>query len=776
MRLLVVQICALAGQVAAVWLARRSHGYEGELTNLVSLAVVFGSALWVLTAPELTRAARNTAVACLGITPTLMWRATNPLLFTGFDEQLHMRTLGDILSSHRLFEANPLLQVSPRYPGIETLTVLVHQTGIPTMASAVIVILVARLVLVAVLCDAVEQLTGSMRAGGLAVAIYALSPQFVFFNNQFAYQTLALPLALAAVSLIARARHSDDPLPLFGGATVCLLAVAMTHHVTSLLTAVFLLVWTLAERGQGRLRVAYGALAAIAAALAWAIVQRSLLEDYFGPIIDDVTGQVSGGETRKTFQDSAGTITPRLDTALLLYYAAAVSMLVLALGLLALHWWRRGERHMLKWGPHFLILLLAGMIPIMMAARVVPKGGELFDRGSSFLFLPLSLAAARFAVRLWWPQPGQPALQDESRTIVVRLRALMLTALRAVGLDRRPRVARLLAVALASGIFLGGYVLGSGPFWARLPGSFLPAADTRSMDAEVLAAARWARQNLPAGSRIGADRVGSELLASQAGVWPVMKANGVTVPPLYFADDFGLTEKDTVRGLRLRFLYVDRRLADGLPRFKFYFEDGEPGDGRVKLTDSQLTKFDAVPGIELVYRHGPISIYDMKKLGVPEQRNGWYGPTPRVSVVAQLALGSVCGLSLALLARSRIWPRAVGAARRLRRVAGPALTVAVAVAGAAVLSAALILCRVWLTPLTWLAVVTVVMMANPITTARRVRRGAEWLTWQGFRTVAPLVIALAIIIGAAAYDAARINIIGVREVLNDPSAIQISPN
>ena len=43
------------------------------------------------------------------------------------------------------------------------------------------------------------------RAGGLAVAFYALSSQFVFFNSQFAYQTLALPLALAAVSFIADA-------------------------------------------------------------------------------------------------------------------------------------------------------------------------------------------------------------------------------------------------------------------------------------------------------------------------------------------------------------------------------------------------------------------------------------------------------------------------------------------------------------------------------------------------------------------------------------------
>lgn len=777
--LLAWQLCGLAFQVGAVYLSRRSHGYEAELMGFAGLATAYGSALWVLTRPQLTRAARNTAVVCLGVTPTLIWRATNPLLFTGFDEQLHMRTLGDILSSHRLFEANPLLQVSPRYPGIETITVLVHQTGIPTMASAVIVILAARVVLVTVLCDAVEQLTGNSRAGGLAVAVYALSPQFIFFNSQFSYQTLAIPLALAAVSLIARSRWSDDPIPLFFGASVCLLAVAMTHHVTSFITMVFLLVWTLAERGPARLRVLYGALAAVASTLAWVLVQRTLLEEYFGPIIDDVTGQFSGGETRQAFKDSAGTVTPKADTLLLLYYAAALSFTVLAMVVLALYWWRRGERHMLRWGPHLLVLVLSAMIPVLMAARVVPKGGELFDRGSSFLFLPLSLMLARFAIRLWWPDRDDAQPEQRLGGLVARLRAIMLAASARLGLTRRPLVARLLVVTAVSGVFVGAFVLGSGPFWARLPGPYLVAADTRSMDAEVLAAAQWARQALPAGSRITADRVGSDLLAAQAGVWPVMKAHGVTVPPLYFADDFGLPEQDIVRSLQLRFLYVDRRLAHELPHFGSYFESGEPGDGHLKLTDAQLSKFDNVPGITLVYRHGPISIYDLKNLGVPELRNGWYGETPSVGLKRQLALGLFFGLLFGLAPRSPIWPRVVKTVRRLRRAAGPALIVAIAFAGTSIVSAALILAGIWLTPLVFASAAIVVVLSNPRRAASVVRRtvcdAAGKVTLRRVSTPGLLSILLALIVAMSAHDAASKDITGVRQILDDPSAVHISP-
>jgi hypothetical protein len=744
--LVATQLAALAGQVAAVCLARHDHSGVAEVLSDLSLALAFGGALWVLTRPQLSRSIRNAAVVCLGVVPTLMWRATNPLLFTGFDEQLHMRTLGDIISSHRLFEANPLLEVSPRYPGLEAVTVLVHQLGVPTMASAVIVILVVRVILVTVLCDAVEQLTGSARAGGIAVVVYAVSPQFVFFNSQFAYQTLALPLALAAVSMIARSRSAVEPLPFFGGATLCLLAVAVTHHVTSFVTAAFLLAWMCFEKRQSRVRVAFGACAAIASTLTWAIVQRSLLTDYFGPIIDDVSAQFRGGARRSTFQDSAGTATPLLDQVLLLYYAAALSLIVLALAVLAIRFTRRGARDLLWWVPHLLLLALTGLIPLLLAARVVPKGGELFDRSSSLLFIPFSVVLATYAVRLWWQEPG---------------------------LGHR-RVLRLTAGVLAAGVFLGGYVLGSGPDWARLPGPYLVAADTRSMDAENLAAVKWTRDALPAGSRIGAERVSSILLAAQAGLWPVMKGPGdVDAPALYVAQSWGQREADIAGSMRLRYLYVDRRWADELPHFGNYFFKGETGEGQ-QLSDAQLTKFDTVPGIRLVYRHGPISIYDLKDLGVPMLRSGWYGTTPDVTRATQLAVGMICGLFIACVMRLHVWRRVTASATRLWQAWGAVLTAPTVVASACLASILMLLLHVWLTPLTVLSAVLAVVCANLPSVPAALRSTANLVTWRGVRAAALVGVPLTVIIAVAVADAATVDVIDVRQILDDPNAIHIT--
>ena len=131
-----------------------------------------------------------------------------------------------------------------------------------------------------------------------------MSAPFIFFNTQFAYQTLALPLAVAALAFIARARWADDPRPLLSGACVCLLAVVVTHHVTSWLTVGFLAVWTIAQRGgHARRRVFYGAVIAVVATTAWAMIQWSLLREYFGPIFVDWAGQVTGGLHRAPFSD-----------------------------------------------------------------------------------------------------------------------------------------------------------------------------------------------------------------------------------------------------------------------------------------------------------------------------------------------------------------------------------------------------------------------------------------------------------------------------------------
>jgi hypothetical protein len=794
--LLLWQTAALIFQVLAMYLAR--HGQTGlaPVVSACAISITFASALRVLTDVQLSRAARNAAVVCLGVTTTLQWRAADPLLFTGLDEQLHLRTLRDIMLSHSLFQPHPQLAVSSRYPGLEAVTALFHQLGLPVMVAAVAVVLAARVALVLALCDAVEQLTGSPRAGGLAVAAYSVSAQFIFFNSQFAYQTLALPLALAAVAFIARARWVDNPGPLFFGATVCLLAVAVTHHVTSFLTALFLAVWAVAQRGKpARRRVFYGALIATITTTMWAIVQWSLLQAYLGPIADDMATEVTGGFHRTPFHDESGEVEPLWERFLMLYYAVAITAVVSWLTLISARSLLRRRRSragsepaldvgdargarntqralrlpveitacfsVLKrsarsnsqpWEPPLLLVLMAAMIPILFAARIMPSWGSLGDRFLTFLYLPLSVLIAAGAIR--WSR-GLPQLNIAQRNQL--------------------KLFRRVAVLLATGVFIGGHLMGSGPDWARLPGRYLVSADDRSMDSETLAAVHWAVNGLPLGSRIGADRVSSVLLASEAGLWPVMQDDhGFTpTPDLYFSDKWGARELKAVRHMHLRYLFVDRRWSNELPHLGSYFYKGEM-PGPQKLTRAELTKFDNIAGVHAVYRHGPIVIYDTSGLGVPELRSIWYGNAPSMSIPGQLLIGLLAGVAFVAIARTRARSFIINKAKSLHGAAGPSLTYAVLLSALCLISIMMLLAHVWLGPAVFLSAALVVLLINRRSFTSLLRNAVAKLRWKWVIACVIIAVPVAAAIGTAIIDAYPSDVTNVQSILDDPSAVHVS--
>jgi hypothetical protein len=792
--LLLWQTAALVFQVLAMYLARHGAAGFAPAVSAGAIGLTFASALRVLTDDDLSRAARNTAVVCLGVVTTVQWRVSDPLLFTGLDEQLHLRTLRDILLSHTLFQPHPGLAVSARYPGLEAVTVLLHQLGLPVMVAAVATVLAARLVLVLALCDAVEQMTGSARAGGLAVAAYSVSAQFIFFNSQFAYQTLALPLALAAIAFVARARRADNPGPLFVGATVCLLAVAVSHHVTSFLTAAFLAVWAVAQRGTpAKRRVFYGALIATISTTMWAIVQWSLLRAYLGPIADDMATEVTGGFHRTPFHDESGEAEPMWERLLMLYYAVAVTAVVASLMLISARSILRRRRSgagrgpagdagneptsakdpimsrlpvgltayfsslrrapqpdSQRWDPPLLLVLMAATIPILFAARIMPSWGALGDRVLTFLYLPLAALVADGAVR--WSRGLQPS-NDAQRNQLKLFRRLL--------------------IVVATGVFVGGHLMGSGPDWARLPGRYLVSADGRSMDPETLAAVRWSVDAIPVGSRLAADRVGSVLLSAQAGAWPVNGADKLFTPELYFADKWGPHQLKVLRHLHLRYLYVDRRFANELPRLGSYFYKGEtPGPQR--LTSAELTKFDGIAGLRAVYRHGPIVIYDTSGMGVEELPAKWYTDARPMSIPGQLLIGLLAGIVLAAAVRSRIRRLLFDKIELLHDAAGSFLTYAVGLGALCLTSVMLILAHVWLGPAIFLSAALVVLLDNRRRFAALARNSAARLSWRWVVACAVIAIPVAAAIAESAFDAYPADVTNVQSILDDPSAVHVT--
>src|SRR5205085_2036248 len=157
-------------------------------------------------------------------------------------------TAQDIVNTGQLFSPNSLLVVSPYYPGLELVTTALSNIGnIPVFEAGLITLAAARLVFVLSLFFFFSMVSGSTRVAGIACLVYMTNPKFLYFDSQFAYESLALPLAALVLYVVARRGHSSRArwlgLTLIGVLGVA--AVVTTHHVTSAMLIAFLVLWAL---------------------------------------------------------------------------------------------------------------------------------------------------------------------------------------------------------------------------------------------------------------------------------------------------------------------------------------------------------------------------------------------------------------------------------------------------------------------------------------------------------------------------------------------------
>jgi hypothetical protein len=585
----------------AVTVAPRHPG-DGLLLFWAAILIPFATYIAVLLAAQPSRVLREFTIAAVGVYPAMLYRMASPLVLGGFDEHLHERTLLDLLHGSGLLAPNPLLQISPQYPGMELFTgAVVRLTGMPVMLGMSLVVLLCRLLFVLTIYHGALTVNPSRWGASLAVVLYAVSPQFYFFNSQFAYQTMALTLGLGGLFLLRRAQLAEGSTAFrfFCAAILVLIATVITHHVTSWVVLAFLLAWTVvAPRGQRKFLASATAVMAISAIL-WTDDILNRLAAYLGPIAAAVLQEAKlffSGSATPVFGGSGAAATPMWERVVLIFYSLACACAAVICGWTLLSRAFRQRNRMLG-----LLGALSLTYPITLAAHFIPSAGDLGIRASTFLCLPLALSCSL----VFRPKPrADKPVRRRHRLVVVVL------------------------LGLVVGTYMGGVMLGVGADWNVLPGPYLVSAEARTQDPETLAAVRWAAAHLPAGSRVVADRIPADLLAAQARLWPVMAPeHGLEAAQLYFADGWGPEQTAIVKGLHLGYLYVDQRLADSLPRDGFYFYPGESPTLR-RITAADLTKFSHVPGLRVVYHHGPVTIYDTAGLGAVPQRDGFVGARP----------------------------------------------------------------------------------------------------------------------------------------------------
>ncbi len=570
----------------------------------------------------------RTALALgVGVMFQLSRRMLYPLHFSYFDELLHATTLGQIEQSNHLFALNTLLPVSGYYPGLEVATDAVTSvTGLSALNAATVLLVIARVISMLAIIGLIRAVSGSTRAGAIAAVLYLCNSQFLFFNSQYSYQSLALPLAVfTAYAFLVRSRGSRTALvlPLAG-----LAGVTVVHHLTAMLLVAACATWLAIEaliggrppspatnsrhRRRGRLSQLLAGPAAPRitgdpAADAPRTRQTRHRQDIVGLVVMTVTGAAmsvlaalnpgnpvggylraifvnfgngasglaDGDSAKPLFSDSAGS-GPALWEQVLLIGSVLIAMAALIIAL-AYAWSSLRSRQAFG----LVLALLALVYPIVPAGHLTLATAEVGDRAAGFAFLGLAAAVA------WW----------------LSHRRIDWRGATAVGV-------------IATVAFLGGVVLGAGPTARQLPGPYLISADARSIDADNLAAAQFLA-TLPADSPVYADRIGGLLAAADGRQVTVRHlSSGIDASPLLLNANFTAGDVDLIRKAGLAYLIVDTRISAGLPHLDVYIETGEY-EGRTRtapVSPLALEKFANVPGVDRIYDNGSVVIYDLRRL------------------------------------------------------------------------------------------------------------------------------------------------------------------
>ena len=567
-----------------------------EAAYWVALAIMFMPAAVVLIGGRASASERLWIVLALGAGLYLLKLLHSPDGFSFHDELGQQRAAADILRDGELFRDNPIVNAYSFFPGLAAASAaLSDMSGLSVFASGSIIVGLGRVVLIVALFGLLARVTRSARIAGVGVLIYMANPNFLYFDAQFGYESLAL--ALAAASLLAASWSTQlrglDQIGAAALATICGLATVITHHLTSYALAAALVVWALLalwrrRRGwQGWPALAAAGAVVLAGTVAWNSVGGDAIGSQLGPIFtstkDEVVGLISGGgDARAPFSAATGYEDP-LATRII--GIAAVLALVAALPAALLALIRRRSWHPLV-AP---LALLAAIYPATLALRLTSAGTETSNRASEFVFVALGAGiAVAFGVwglaRRWDSGPSR-------------------------GLTR---VAMSGFVAL---VFAGGVLVGWAPT-SRIPGEYIPGSDTRSVDVRGEAAADWSARWLPQDVSVLADGVNKGLIASRSAL--DLAGGGILGQPLgrLIVDPrYGRLQRRMLEAQKPSFLAIDERLSYALPRSGDYFDGAEgPGGYERPPSPQALAKYDDVEGAERVYDNGFVRFYDVRSL------------------------------------------------------------------------------------------------------------------------------------------------------------------
>jgi len=580
----------LLGQ-AYIYYSAQATGSPSPVLFYLSLGVIYAPSAALIISNKISSNTRIWLTLCMSLALLATSFLRFPLFFPSSDELVHQSIAETIYTTGHLFHPNTELPEASDYPGLEiTTTAIQHLTGLSFHVSGIVVLATASIITVLALIKIMQRITGSVRVSCLVALVYTANQEYMSFNQEFSYASLALPLAFLCIYVFVLRLNSTGLLKLVPPVAV-VLALTVTHHITSLVLVIFLWIWhyvTLATNRRVPYLLTFAAISLAAVAL-WTLFAGSLVIPYVTEALrasfDSLTGLLHGSQAHKFFSDTAGYKTPKWEAIL-----SVAATLIITLTLVPTSWYAV-RRWRLLGTAGLVLLVFADFYPIIPAGHLTVSAGEDADRAAPFIFIGIG-----FIFAVWWFHALTSTGLHESRSLSLRFGGVLVAALTVC--------------------FLGGTVIG-GSDWTYMPGKYMVEADNRSVDQLALAAGYWEGQNLAPNSEAYSDR-DNGLIALAYGHLRVITIDQSPASTLLLRR-FTSNDLILVCKLPVNYLIADARLATGLPQVGFYIASGEFGTG-VRTAPppvADLVKFDSVPQAERIYDNGAIRIFDLGGIPCP---------------------------------------------------------------------------------------------------------------------------------------------------------------
>jgi hypothetical protein len=560
--------------------------------------------------PRTMRTALLMLYGLVSYAPKLLRSPTGPVYH---DEYAHRWATYEILSTGKLFRPNPIIPIIAQYPGLHATTAaLVHATGQTIWQAATVLLILFHVTLVLGIAVLAQSLGLDNRTSSLIAILYSLNSSFMYFDTQYAYESMAITLLVWTLVAYVRAIRSQsvERRAAWSVLTVTFSAgTVVTHHLSAItLVLIMALVsmamsvpWLAKAQGWVRSAVTAWSLTLVTAVMAGAWFRfiapstLSYLSPYLGQGLSELMRAINGsGTARQLFTASLSPWWEQKSA-----YVVPVFALGLAVGGLLLMRARIKDGR-LPPGRRRATLAAFACLGLAYFPSIIfilsPSGAEGARRSWAFSWIGLSILVGPAVI--WMIDWARRSMR---KWRFVSLRSALLAAL---------------AIAL-----VGGTAAGLDASY-RFPGPFLYGSDARSVTPELLATSAWFSAPIPRGfgtdNNVVTDRYTGLIFGSlglqntafpSAGfpTWNLYSAKpGAPIKPAYLLYE--------LFNSNYTYLIVDQRMAYDVPEVGVYFERNEPPfvtkTGK-PIFYGRLDKFNSYFWMVKVFQSDNYSIYHL---------------------------------------------------------------------------------------------------------------------------------------------------------------------